>query len=143
MASWTNQWSPFTEMNRLQGELNRMFGRRPEAARRNRRPAVNVWQGDDRIVLSADLPGFEPDDIDITVTRNAVTLRGGSTDVELQEGQEWHRRERSAEAFERTIELPFEVDPDKTDAGYEKGVLTLELHRPEEHKPKKVQIKAR
>ncbi len=143
MASWTNQWSPFTEMNRLQGELNRMFGRRPEAARRNRRPAVNVWQGDDRIVLSADLPGFEPDDIDITVTRNAVTLRGGSTDVELQEGQEWHRRERSVDAFERTIELPFEVDPDKTDAGYEKGVLTLELHRPEEPKPKKVQIKAK
>lgn len=143
MANWTTNWSPWTEMNRLQGELNRMFGGRREAARRTQSPAVNVWEGDGRLVLTAELPGIEPDDIDVTVTRESVSLRGGSADVELNEGEAWHRRERGSEAFDRTIELPFEVDPDKTEASYEKGLLTLEMHQPEEHKPKKVSIKSR
>lgn len=143
MTNWTNQWSPWTEMNRLQGELNRLFGRGQASSRTSRRPAVNVWEGDGRLVLTAELPGVDPDDIDVTVNRNSVALRGKATDVELPDGQEWHRRERSADAFDRTIELPFEVDPDKTEAAFEKGVLTLELHRPEEHKPKKVQIKSK
>ena len=142
MADWTTHWTPWTEMNRLQGELQRLFGGKPETARRTRFPEVNVWEGDDRLILSASLPGIELSKIDLTVSRDSVTLRGGDSANELKDEEQWHRRERSSGAFDRTIELPFEVDPDKTDAVYEKGVLTLELHRPEEHKPKKVTIKS-
>ena len=76
------------------------------------------------------------------MSRDAVTLRGGNSDIELKEGEEWHRRERTSGVFDRTIELPFEVDPDQVEAVFEKGVLTLELQRPEEHKPKKVKIRS-
>ena len=142
MADWTTHWSPWTEMNRLQSELHRLFGGRAETAPQTPFPEVNVWEGDDRLILTAAFPGIEPAEIGVTVSRDAVTLRGGHSDVELKEGEEWHRRERTSGAFDRTINLPFEVDPDQAEAVFETGVLRLELQRPEEHKPKKVNIKS-
>ena len=82
-----------------------------------------------------------PEDLDVTVQGNTITLRGRRTANPLQDGESYIRRERFSAEFTRTVELPFEVDPQSAEANYEKGVLTLLLLRPEEYKPRKVTFK--
>ncbi|GAB4160667.1 MAG: Hsp20/alpha crystallin family protein [Planctomycetaceae bacterium] len=144
MTGWINSWSPWTEMNRLQEEFNRLFGRqfREVPAKRTNIPAVNLWQDEDRLLLTVELPGREVDDIDVTVTRDRVTIAEKERKEEKSDHATWLRRERAVEPVERTIELPVEVDPESVQAEYEKGILTVEMHRPEEHKPRKVSVKA-
>jgi HSP20 family protein len=144
MTAWINSWTPWREMNRLQGELNRMFGHHAieHSEPKGNLPAVNIWQDEKRLVLTVELPGREPDDIDLTVTRESVVLRKIPRQSEESDEGTWYRRERSVEPVERTIELPLEVDPSQVEARYEKGVLTLELQRPVEHQPRKVTVRA-
>lgn len=131
---------PLHELDAFSRQLGRFFRGTP--FRLPSHPAVNVSVGDDDVVLTAELPGLDPEKLDITVVRNTVTLRGERAEQELANGETWVRRERSHDAFERTVELPFEVDPQSADATYEKGVLRLALTRPEEHKPRKVNVRS-
>ena len=144
MTAWINSWTPWREMNRLQGEMNRLFGHQSteHSVPKGNLPAVNIWQDEKRLVLTVELPGRESDDIDLTVTRESVVLRENSRQSEESDEGTWHRRERSVEPVDRTIELPIEIDPSQVDAQYEKGVLTLELQRPVEHQPRKVTVRA-
>jgi HSP20 family protein len=114
----------------------------PGTARRPAYPPVNVWHNAEHVVMTAEIPGVEPADLDVTATKTTVTLKGRRGGEQLQEGETFYRQERPAVEFERTVELPFEVDPQSSEATYEKGVLTLRLRRPEEHKPQKITIKA-
>ena len=81
------------------------------------------------------------DDLEITVHRDTVTLRGERQD-ELGEATAYHRRERGRGSFVRTFGLPFQVDPDKVDAKLKEGILTLSLQRPEHDKPKRIRVSA-
>jgi HSP20 family protein len=136
-------WDPLRDLEQLRNEVNRLFaGRGPSLPVLAEYPAINLWRSEHGLALTAELPGVSPDDLDITVTADTVTLRGKASTEQLADGQEHHRRERVAEAFARTVELPFAVDPQRAEASYERGVLVLKLQRPEEHKPKKVSIKS-
>lgn len=140
--SWTYN-DPFADMRHLQGAMNRMFeGSRPRArGRTGTYPAVNFWAGQDSVVMTTDLPGLTEQDIDLSVKDTLLTLRGTMPEAEAGEDAVWHRRERPAGAFLRSIELPFRIDPDRIEARFENGVLTVELQRPEADKPKRIQIK--
>jgi len=105
-------------------------------------PAVNVFAGSDDLLLSMELPGIDPEKLDITVVRDTLTLRGERAADAVQSGETFHRRERAAGSFARTVHLPFEVDATKTEATYDKGVLQVKLTRPESTRPKKVAVKA-
>ena len=105
-------------------------------------PAVNVWQDADGAMLTAELPGVSPDDLDISVVHNTLTLRGARTPPELKEGEAYHRQERWHGRFVRSLELPFGVDSAKVEAGFEDGVLSIKVPRAEEDKPKKIAIQA-
>lgn len=137
-------FNPWREIDRLQEEMNRLFSNRRRSGWFGRAefPPVNVWRDEHNIVLTAEVPGVEPDDLDLTVTGETVTIRGRRQPRELKEGEAWHRQERRVDAFTRSIELPFEVDSARAEATLEKGVLTLRLQRPETQKPKKVAVKA-
>ena len=139
----TRHWDPWREFDQLRHEMNRLFSRyRPEPdVDRSEFPAINVWRSEDGLALTAELPGLDSDHIDVTVTADAVTISGERPAEPLKEGQAYHLRERLTEPFSRTVTLPFEVDPQQAEAGYEKGVLTLKLRRPEEQKSKKVVVK--
>lgn len=134
-------WDPFRELREVQEEVNRLFERgwRPRATEY---PPLNVWSNQDGIIVQAELPGFNLDDIDISVVQNTLTLRGVRKPEALKEGENFHRRERWTGQFVRTLELPFEVDNGKVEAEYQNGVLSIRLPRTEEHKPKKISIKA-
>jgi HSP20 family protein len=137
--SW-GRMDPFEDIRRLQDEMNRLFSssvagrRQPPAAF----PAVNAYANEDGIALTAELPGVRAEDLDISVFRDTLTLRGIRQPHE--EAKSHHRRERLQGEFVRTIGLPFQVDPERVEANLQDGLLRLSLHRPEEDKPKRIKI---
>lgn len=138
-------WDPWRQFDRLQGEMNRLLSEyaRPQAARQVEFPAINIWQKEGELALTAEIAGLQVDALDITVSGDSLMISGVRQAEQLEGGQTYHRRERYTEPFSRTIELPYAVDPDKTEATYEKGVLTIRLQRPEAEQPKKVTVKPR
>lgn len=139
--SYGSAWNPWREFDRLQDEMNRLFPRRGEAQTFDF-PAMNVWTGPEDVVLTAELPGVEPDKIDISVAGDTVTVRGSRALEEPKQGESFHRREREAGQFARSLKLPFEIDSAKVDAKFSSGVLTVTLPRAEVEKPKKISVRA-
>ena len=90
-------------------------------------PRVDVTDEKDHLVLTADLPGMEVKDIDLSLTGDSVTLRGERTYEKEKEGREYYRHERSWGTFHRTIPLPCEVDAGTVDATFKNGILTVKL----------------
>ena len=137
--------SPWQEMERLQREVNRLFsdsffsaGGRVAPSY----PAMNVWSNEDGAVIMAELPGVNPDDINISVVGDTLTITGNRQPNQLKEGEKYHRRERRYGKFSRAFQLPFHVESDKVEAMFEKGVLHLSLPRAEVDKPKKITVKS-
>jgi len=139
--SW-NFNDPFADMHRLQGAMNRFFDGGRSVERSGGFPSVNFWTSQDSVVMSAELPGLAEQDIELTVKDTMISIRGTYPEPETGDDVTWHRRERPAGSFLRSIELPFRIEPDQVDARFENGVLTVEMKRPEDDKPKKIQIKS-
>jgi HSP20 family protein len=133
---------PFSDMRRVQNQMNRLFGGLNTSGRRTVFPAVNFWAGQDSIVLTAELPGLSEKDIELTVKDKMVSIKGTYPDDDETDKMTWYRRERPQGSFSRMIELPFRVDPDHIEARFQNGVLTVEMQRPEDDKPKRIQIRA-
>lgn len=131
---------PFTQLERMTRDMDRMFSRTGSKAPSF--PAVNVWRGDEAVAITSELPGVELDDIEVTVKENIFTLSGERKLPETTEGALWHMRERGYGKFSRAIRLPFAVDPDRVEARFKDGVLQVALHRPEADKPRKIEIRA-
>jgi HSP20 family protein len=130
-------------MDRLQREMNRLF--EPFAGGRGGTgnfPAVNIWTGEDNVLLTAEIPGVDPEKLEVTVKDNTVTIRGSREAEELKEGESYLRQERGAGTFVRSFALPFQVEEGKVSAQYQKGILQLTLPRAEEDKPKKITVNA-
>jgi HSP20 family protein len=104
--------------------------------------ALDVVEKEDGFVIKASVPGIDPDDLDISLTNDVLTIRGEmKADTEIDE-EHYHLRERHYGSFMRSVTLPVPVQSDKVDAAYENGVLTLTLPKAEEVRPKKIAIKA-
>lgn len=133
-------WSrdPFAEMRRVQSEMNRLFEGLPSGAQ-SEFPAINVWSDPDGVVVTALLPGVGSDNISITVQEDTLTLKGERPPAAAEDAT-WHRRERPAGAFARTVVLPFRVDADQTEAMYDQGVLAVRLKRPQSDRPRQIKI---
>ncbi len=144
MRPYTGWMSPWREMERLRREMNRLFSDWPWRTRwatAPSYPAMNVWMDENGAVLTAELPGVQLDDIDITIEEDTLTLRGERKPDEV-EGVTYHRQERRFGSFLRTFRLPFRVDADQVEATFKDGVLNIVLPRAEEDKPKKITVKA-
>jgi len=105
-------------------------------------PAVNVWQGDEAVAITAELPGIESADIDISIKDNVLTIAGERKAPEVPDGARWHRNERRYGRFNRAVSLPFAASDDKVEARMTNGVLRIVVGRPEQEKPRKIEIKA-
>lgn len=90
-------------------------------------PKVDVVENDKEIKVSAELPGMDEKDIDISLNRNTLTIRGEKKEEKEQKGKDYYRMERSYGSFSRTIPIPVEVETDKIEAQLKKGVLTVTL----------------
>jgi len=137
--------SVWRERDHLRRELDRLFAGvfdEPRVQVPASYPAMNVWTSEEGVVLTAELPGVDPEEIDISVVGDTVTVTGSRRPPELRENERYHRRERGFGRFTRTFQLPCQVDANKVEAVFNKGVLHISLPRAEEDKPKKISIKA-
>jgi len=132
------------EMDQLQREMNRLF--EPYTPTRFRTatgyPSMNIWANEDGLIVTAEVPGVSPDEIDINVVGETLTLSGERKPDELEEGAHYHRQERGYGKFTRSVQLPFSVDVNKVEAIFHKGVLNINLPRAEADKPKKIAVKS-
>jgi HSP20 family protein len=145
------RWEPAREITSLQQEMNRLFSSFfdtpvPSAApgaegpARRWMPAVDLVETDDEFVLRADLPGMTESDVDLTLEDNVLTLSGERRTENGGRGEGFYRLERTAGHFSRSLTLPEDVDGDAIAASFDKGVLEVRIPKPEQRKPRKLQI---
>lgn len=136
--------TPYRNIWSLQRAVDRLFDEvfRASGAETQELPALDMYETDDAVVVKAAVPGFKPEQIQISVTGNMLTIKGESSEEKEEERRNYIHRERSTASFERVLMLPHDVAGEPT-AEFENGVLTLTLPKPEEVKPKTVQIKAK
>lgn len=143
------RWDPFKEMTTLQERMSRLFdeaigrGRRPDEdyITGSWMPSVDVRETKDGLVIQAEIPGVDAKDVQVSVENAVLSIKGSRTFEKAAEGETYHRVERAYGAFERSFTLPTNVDPDHIEASYKQGVLTLQLHKKEEAKPRSIAIK--
>lgn len=117
------------------------FLTRPAASRAAWRPATDLHETDEEFVLRMDLPGFEHEDIELTVEKNILTVSGRRAAEEVEEETNFHLRERSSERFSRSFALPRSVEADEVQARFANGVLTVHLPKVAEAKPRRIEVK--
>ncbi|HNS79870.1 MAG TPA: Hsp20/alpha crystallin family protein [Kiritimatiellia bacterium] len=133
-------WEPFSGLRALQREMDSLLDGYSHRSRSDF--AVNVWSNGEKAVVSAELPGCDAADIEISTLKDFLTITGKVKQEETIKDAVCHRAERSCGEFSRTIRLPFEVEQDKAKASYSQGVLTVELARAEASKPQKIKIES-
>jgi HSP20 family protein len=136
----------FSSMERMLDDMNRLFDQsRRGQLWENVPPAVptNIWANEDSLMITVAVPGLDAESLHISVVGDVLTVRGTRTTREQdQEGRTVHRRERRLSEFSRSLQLPFRVDASQAEARYDKGILSIALRRPEDEKPRKIQVKA-
>lgn len=147
IVTWPrNPWSIFDDLESMQAEMDRMSSargyERPLRRSRPTFPLLNVWSSADGLVIDAELPGVDPKDVDVSVLGDELTLRGKVNVQEPRKGEAYHRRERPAGEFARTLQLPFRAAAGAVKASYKNGVLRLTVPRSEEEKPRKIAVEA-
>jgi HSP20 family protein len=142
------RWHRARDMHTMRHNMNRMVhqffraGLQDKAALRRGSwtPAIDLCEGDEGFTLTAELPGFSKDDVEVEIKDNRLTLRGErKRETDVKEAQ-YHRVERAYGAFQRSIRLPAKVDADKAEAVFKDGVLKLTLPKAAEAKPKPISI---
>jgi HSP20 family protein len=103
-------------------------------------PSVDIVEGPEQVVVRFDLPGMDPEKVEVLLVGNMLTIKGESPTAPLQQGESRHRHERPSGAFSRSIPLPIAVDPDHVAAESKHGVLTVTLAKAERAKARQIQI---
>jgi HSP20 family protein len=144
------RWDPTREVDSLQSEMNRLFdtffGGRPTNGSnpgiRRWVPPMDLVETDDHLVLRADLPGLDTDDVNIEVKDGVLTVSGERTTEHEERADGFYRVERAFGGFSRSMSLPNNIDAERINASFDKGVLEVRIPKPEERKPHRVQIGA-
>lgn len=135
-------WNPWRELNAFTDPLSRFFDIISDFTPRAEYPNVNIWKGDNAVKMSIRLPGVKPEDIDININRDTITIKGTRKSEDVQEGTNVIRQERISGSFTRSFSLPFAVDNDAVDARYKDGILTITLPKAKSEQPRKIAVKA-
>ena len=149
MADSIMRWDPFRDLVSIQDELNRLFGRTFGGAEVTRSgatgswmPAVDVYETQDKVVATVELPGLDPKEVDVSVEDSTLMITGRREFTQETDEQNYHRIERHYGSFSRALRLPDSADPHRVEARFDKGVLTIEVAKREETKPRKIEVKA-
>jgi HSP20 family protein len=140
------RWDPFREAISLREAMNTLL--QDSFVRPTGFPSQNGGMGlpldvsetEDAFVVKASVPGVKPDDVQITVQGDTLTIRGQSKAEEEKKGEQWHLRERRFGTFQRSVTLATPIDSDKAQAHYEHGVLTLTLPKAAAARPRQIKI---
>ena len=143
------RWEPVAELGAIQNEMNRLFNNlvdqpnptgRDSATGRRWIPAMDLVETGDHYVLRADLPGLSDEDVNVQVEDKMLTISGERKAEHDTQQDGYHRLERAFGAFSRSLTLPEGIDPDEVQAHFDRGVLEIQIPKPEQKKPRQVQI---
>ncbi len=144
------RWDPFRERMSLGNAMDRLFDDsfvRPGFAWMApfgaANLAIDMYETKDDVVVKAALPGIKPEQVEVTITGDTLTIRGESNEENEAKEENYIRKERRYGSFARSLTLPGGLKTDKADATFENGVLTLQIPKSEETKPKSIQVKAK
>jgi HSP20 family protein len=137
------RWDPFRDMTQVQNQFNRLVDQVWGGRQESWLPAVDVFDTKEAVVLKAELAGMDPDDIQIEVEDNVLTIKGERKFEEKVDEERFYRVERRFGSFQRDLALPQGVRPEDIAAAYEDGVLTVTVPKVEEEKPKRIEVKAK
>jgi HSP20 family protein len=133
------RWDPWSELDQLQRDVSELFNRRQQSTAVSR-PAMDAFRTDKGTVIRLDVPGFRPDDVQVSVHEGVLTLSGSrSSESETEEGN-WLRRERASSSFERRVTLPKGVEIDAITASVNDGVLEVVVPHPAEQQPRQINV---
>lgn len=141
------RWDPFRELEEMRRNMDRWFeesfGRLPRLAGWEGMGLtfpIDMYETDDSLVVKASLPGVDPDEVDISVTGDSLTIKGEHKAHEEIKRENYHRQELRYGAFARTVALPMRVQSDRAEATFENGILSINLPKAEEVKAKTIKI---
>ena len=143
------RWEPVRELGTIQNEMNRLFntffetpgsGNGTHSTLRRWIPAMDLVETEDDFVLRADLPGLNEADVKIELDDNVLTVSGERKAEHEERKEGYYRVERSSGTFSRSLTLPEGVDPSAVKASFDRGVLEVRIPKPEQRKPRKVEI---
>ena len=148
-------WRPFGDLTRWERDMERMmdelFDRRmrpwwPERWLRAEpmeisAPAVDLYEDKDEIVVKAELPGMEKDDIQVNLADQTLIIKGEKKKEEEIREENYYRAERAYGSFLKTVELPMDVHADRVKASFKNGILEIRLPKTEEAKPREIKVK--
>jgi HSP20 family protein len=143
------RWEPMRDMVTLRDAMDRLFDEaftRPwgsDGGLGTGTPAVDMYQTDDDVVVKMAVPGMKPEDVQISVTGDVLTVKGETREETDNKEKAYHIREQRWGSFERTLTLPTAVKSDKAQAEFENGMLKISLPKAEDVKPKTITVKAR
>ncbi len=135
-GSAIDQWPAF---RRLRREMNRALTAAPVTVEF---PPINIWVGPDDAVLTIELPGVNPEKLELSIDGNVMRICGSRSVEEGKDVENYYRRERNSGSFTRVVQLPFAIEAARVEATYEKGILQIVLPRAEAEKPKKIAVKS-
>mgnify|MGYP001050160477 CR=1 FL=1 len=146
MAWELTTWKPFRELERMRGEMDRLWDSFFEGRPRVREfsgwfPSVDISETKNDLIVKAELPGMDPKDINISLNDGQLTIKGEKKHEKEEKEENCHFIERSYGSFTRSVLLPKEVQRDKITASYKNGVLKVTLPKSEEAKKKEVKVK--
>ena len=139
-SDWRGGWDPFHEIQREMGRLFQSFDPFPSLRHFRTFPPVNLYSTGDEFILSAQLPGMDPADVDLTATSDTITLRGERKRPEGVQDESYRRQERFVGRWSRTITLPDRVDESRVSARFVDGVLTVHLPRAGGARPRHIAV---
>lgn len=129
------RWDPWSELAAVQRDVQELFGRTAQGTRRasNLVPLMDAYRTDEGLVLTLELPGLSPDQVEVNVARGVLTVSGERPLTAEVDDDAWLRRERPVGSFSRSVTLPEGTDPEGISARFENGVLELRVpHSPEQ-----------
>ena len=135
LQRFENLIEPWREFDRINRETFRTL-----SPGKVKFPPVNLWKNENKAVITTEIPGVDPEGVEINVVGKTITLRFERKSEELKEGETYTRKERWHGEFSRSIELPFNVQGDKVEAKFSRGVLYIEMPRAEAEKPRKITV---
>jgi HSP20 family protein len=134
------RWEPARELREMNRLFSTFFEPSTGAVMRRWSPAMDLVETDDHYVLRADLPGVNEGDVKIELDDNVLTISGERKSAHQETKQGYYRVERAYGSFSRTLTLPEGVDADSISANFDRGVLEVQVPKPEQRKPRKVEI---
>jgi HSP20 family protein len=134
------RWEPARELRDMNRLFNTLFEPSAGAVMRRWSPAMDVVETEDNYVLRADLPGVSEGDVKIELDDNVLTISGERKSAHKEAKEGYYRVERAYGSFSRTLKLPEGVDADSITASFDRGVLEVNVPKPEQRKPRRVEI---